>query len=96
MSKRTVLALAFCTVWGSAHAANVEHGKVLYQANCTSCHNTSVFTRPDRRVNSLPALEAQVGRCKSARGLDWSDQDIADVVAYLNADFYHFAQGSKP
>jgi mono/diheme cytochrome c family protein len=96
MSKRIVTALTFCTVWGSAYAANVEHGQVLYQGNCTSCHDTSVFTRADRKVNSLPALEAQVGRCKSARGLDWSNQDIADVVAYLNANFYHFAQGGKP
>ncbi len=90
-----MIALTLCSAFAAAQAANVEHGKILHASQCTSCHNSSVYTRSNRMVTSLPGLEAQVGRCKMARGLAWSDQDIADVVAYLNADFYHFGAESK-
>lgn len=70
--------------------ADVSNGKALHENHCVRCHDSTVYTRPDRRVDDLPALEAQVRRCDSALGTTWFDDEIADVVEYLNAEYYKF------
>ena len=74
-----------------ALAANIEHGKILYEQHCTRCHDTRVHTRPDRRIGSVEALKNQVKRCELNQSLKWPQPDIDDVVAYLDATFYKFA-----
>jgi cytochrome c peroxidase len=71
-------------------AAEQEKGSALYQQHCVSCHGSEIYTREDRKVNSLPGLQRQVQRCETALGLRWFDEDIGDVAAYLNESFYHF------
>jgi mono/diheme cytochrome c family protein len=78
-------------------AANIENGKKLYEAHCTTCHSrmtggdgSLLYTRKNRRVNSLDALNNQVRRCESNLELKWFDEDIEDVVHYLNTRFYRF------
>ncbi len=73
-----------------AMAADTGHGKSLQQENCMSCHDTAVYTRQDRKVTSLAGLDKQVRRCELSLGLKWFDEDVADVVAYLNDAFYKF------
>lgn len=65
-------------------------GKALYEKSCTGCHGTEVFTRENRRVNSLESLEKQVKQCSLAAESMWADDDIGVVVAYLNKGFYKF------
>jgi mono/diheme cytochrome c family protein len=77
-----------------ALAANIEHGKTLVEQNCTRCHDSRVFTRPDHKIRSLDALKAQVERCESNVPVDWPQQDYDDVVAYLDATFYKFGGGA--
>jgi len=70
---------------------NVANGKTLFTAsNCNRCHGTEVFTRPDRKVTSLSGLEAQVRRCDSNLNTNWFDDEIIDVTAYLNQQYYNF------
>ncbi len=71
-------------------AADINNGKQLQQKNCMSCHDDSMYSREERRVNSLPALRTQVQRCESTLGLKWFDEETDDVTAYLNQTFYHF------
>jgi len=71
-------------------AADIENGKKLQQKNCMSCHDDSMYTRDNRRVNSLSALRTQVQRCESTLGLTWFDEEVDDVTAYLNQSFYKF------
>lgn len=73
-----------------ALAANIEHGKMLYEQNCTRCHDTHVHSRPDRRIGSLEALGNQVKRCEQGQTYGWPQSDIDDVVAYLDKTFYKF------
>jgi hypothetical protein len=46
----------------SAYAAELPgdsaEGKRLHDANCMGCHDTSVYTRKDRLVQSLDALKS--------------------------------------
>jgi mono/diheme cytochrome c family protein len=70
-------------------AANLDNGKALVDANCTSCHDERLYTRPDRRVTTLDGLNKQVRRCELSLGLKWFDEDIDDVAAYLNQTYYH-------
>jgi cytochrome c553 len=74
---------------GSLHAADVSHGKSLQQENCMRCHDDAMYTRENRKVTSLDGLKKQVMRCEQSLGLQWFDEDVADVTEYLNATYYH-------
>ena len=77
----------------SAHAAlpgDTAAGKKLHDANCSGCHDSSVYTRKDRRVNSLDALKAQLQGCGHIAEKHFSETEQQDIVKYLNDRFYHF------
>ncbi|RRQ22777.1 cytochrome c family protein [Thiohalobacter thiocyanaticus] len=71
-------------------AADIQAGKNLHDQHCMQCHDSGVYTREDRRVNSLAGLTKQVRRCEQSLGLKWFDEDIENVVQYLNQNHYHF------
>lgn len=71
--------------------ANGDHtGKALFEANCVSCHDASIFTKADRKVHDFSELDAQVRRCDANLGDKLSDQDITSVIDYLNSSYYKF------
>jgi len=74
----------------AAPPGNSTEGQRLHQANCTGCHDSSVYTRPDRKIRSLDALEHQVEGCGHAAKKEFSAAEIHDLVLYLNNRFYHF------
>ncbi|MFO7604232.1 MAG: cytochrome c [Gammaproteobacteria bacterium] len=95
--RRTMIGLLLCLGAGLAQASDVERGRILHQENCLHCHasmyggdGTTIYVREDRRIESLSALEHQVQRCQDSLGLPWPEDQIADLIAYLNATFYHF------
>ncbi len=71
-------------------AQAIQHGKEIVQKDCTRCHGDEVYTRSDRRVKSLAALSKQVQRCKENVGAQLFDEDVNDVVKYLNSKYYKF------
>ena len=71
-------------------AIDVNHGKSLQQKNCMSCHDDGMYTREERRVNTLDALRNQVQRCETNLGLQWFPEDVDAVIEYLNTSFYKF------
>lgn len=75
---------------GSLQAADIENGDDLHFTNCTGCHDASVYSRDDRRVRSLSQLGTQVRFCKDSLGLTWFDDEVNDVIEYLNQTYYHF------
>jgi len=87
----TLLLAATLTAASSlSMAADINHGKSLHQANCTSCHDDSIYTRKDRRINTRGALDLQIRHCEQALSLQWFDEDVDDVAAYLNDSYYKF------
>ena len=73
-----------------AGAADLAKGQALVQQHCMACHDNGVYTRPNRRVTSLPGLQKQVRRCELSLGLRWFDEQINNVTGYLNESFYKF------
>lgn len=71
---------------------NVAKGQRLFaQSSCLNCHGTDVFTRKDRKVHNLQQLEKQVRACDSNLSVNWFDDEIKAVVAYLNHTYYKFS-----
>lgn len=86
------LAIILCLAAG-AHAAvpgDAAEGKRLHDANCTACHDSSVYTRKDHKVRSLPGLGQQVENCTHMAQKEFSPAEKQDIVKYLNDRFYRF------
>ena len=94
----SVVFAALCLVATSeANATDTARGQALHEKNCIACHHSltggrpnSLYTRPDRKVTSVDGLRNQVRRCELSLGLRWFDEDINDVTAFLNQNFYRF------
>ncbi len=86
-----IFALSLSSAVFAADDAPLAHAKQLHDDKCMSCHDTKVYTREDRRVNSLQALSGQVEFCmKGAAKADWTPAQTGSVVEYLNQKFYKF------
>lgn len=96
-----MLALSATSAW----AADPEMGQQLYQdvaiertikgqhytdANCETCHQASFYQRDDRKVSSIAALEAYVEGCNTNLDVGWFPDEVADVAAWLNQEYYRF------
>jgi mono/diheme cytochrome c family protein len=92
--KRIILGASLMLLMPSAYAASLPgdsaNGKQLYDANCVECHDSSVFTRKDRHVQSLDALKEQVANCTHMAKKQFSASETEDLLKYLNDQFYHF------
>ena len=87
----------FILLASASITSNAEDGKKLHDTHCQACHvgmtggdGSLLYTRDNRRVTSLEKLENQVRRCESNLELKWFDEDINNVVEFLNANYYHF------
>lgn len=92
-----VIGMALAVSQVSYAAGDAKRGKALHDENCVSCHanalggdGTAIYTRPDRKIESFEGLQKQVMRCKTALGVSWPQDQIDDVVTYLNESFYKF------
>ncbi len=99
MKKILMLALPCALMAGAtaALAADAANGKVLHDRHCIDCHSgmvggdgTLLYTRKNRRVKSYDGLLKQIDRCDQSLGLKWFPEDVQDVAAYLNREFYKF------
>jgi len=84
--------ILFCLAL-SAQAAlpgDSAEGQKLHDAHCVSCHTSSVYTRKDRQVKSLGALNEQLGECTHAAQVTLSETEQKSIVKYLNERFYKF------
>ena len=72
-------------------AADAERGRRLHDEQCTRCHDAGMYTRQQRIVKSYAALRERVQQCELAAELMWFEEDVDDVAAYLDREFYHFA-----
>ena len=83
-----------------SYAANaaLKNGKLIEETKCYACHakksgfgnGDRIYTRADRKVTSYSRLKSMIATCNSELRLDLFPEDEADVVQYLNQQFYHF------
>jgi len=73
-----------------AHAQNVERGRQLYENHCQTCHTPQVHGRKNRMAFSIGDLREIVDRWQRNQKLNWSREEIEDVVQYLGTTRYHF------
>jgi len=73
-----------------ALAADLDNGDELHMDSCTGCHDSQLYTRAERKVRDLAGLGRQVRFCKDNLGVPWFDDEVDDVIAYLNHEFYKF------
>lgn len=77
---------------------DLANGKKIDQQKCYACHakksgfsnGDMIYTRSDGKVKNLQNLKTMVSRCNSELRLDLFPEDEADVVAFLNKQFYKF------
>ena len=74
----------------SSYAADVENGSELHAESCTQCHDSAAYTREDRKVHNLDRLGTQVRFCKDNLGVAWFDDEVDDVIEFLNKEYYHY------
>ncbi len=103
MKKILLAATVICLTGGPVLAADPDTGKELYDEvqiertyqgehrtdiDCETCHDTDFFSRSDRKVTTYAKLEAMVEGCNTNLDVGWFPEDVADVAAYMNSEFY--------
>jgi len=102
--KSLVLAMALSPL---AFAADIELGRELYEetefektingelmtdATCTSCHVPNDFTKPERKAQDYRGIHWWVNACNQAMNTAWFPEEVDDVTAYLNQQYYKFPE----
>ena len=82
---KTVLALTLIVCSTTAHSAELVlgdavKGKQLHSQDCVACHDSSVYTRPDR-IKSLSGLEQRV--------LHVCDHEFLVLLFMIQAQYKH-------
>ncbi len=85
--------VALAAATGAARAemelfGNAARGEKLHAKHCTTCHDTRLYTRPDRRVKSREGLMAQLDICNSNLNTRFNNEQVDDIVKYLNDQYY--------
>jgi len=73
---------------GYVQSEEVDRGKLLYENHCGACHTTEVHKRGNRKVNSLVDLSRMVIRWQYHLKLEWSFDEVSQVMSFLNQRFY--------
>ncbi len=74
----------------AARAGDPDRGRYLYELKCGSCHSESVHSRDHRKAESEAEVREWVRRWSDYLQLGFGEEEIEDVVAYLNLAFYRF------
>jgi cytochrome c5 len=74
----------------SALTEQLAEGKELNTDNCTKCHNTSVYTKKDRKVKTLEVLTKRVQGCNSKTGAGLDKDELEALTLFLNTEYYKF------
>jgi cytochrome c2 len=86
----SLLILLMPSAYAASLPGDAANGQRLFDAHCTKCHQTDIFTRKDRKIQSLDALNEQLVGCAHAAKVDFSASEMQDLLKYLNDQFYHF------
>ena len=91
----SIHALSQATPFAKAEGAS---GKKLFdQHKCNSCHasmlggdGSTMFTKANHKIKTPESLKTQVQTCSTNLGLMLFEDDIENISAYLNKNYYKF------
>ena len=93
--KRSAAALAplIALVLASAAqaAGNADRGEGLHRA-CLGCHGTELYQQGRAKVRTSAALRKEVIRWNDRMNPKFTKQEVDDIVAYLERDFYRWSR----
>ncbi|HXZ47571.1 MAG TPA: cytochrome c [Usitatibacter sp.] len=95
----TASVLIACALLGTApfaSAADVQRGRSLYELRCGGCHAVSVHGRAKREARDPGDVRHWVKRWGDYLHLQWGEEEVDDVAAYLDATYYHFSCDKPP
>ncbi|QWD91575.1 hypothetical protein [Polynucleobacter sp. MWH-Braz-FAM2G] len=97
---RCIAAFSFSALVVTSAYANPDlaNGKTIDKQKCYACHakksgfgnGDMIYTRTDGKVKSMADLKKMVSLCNTELRLDLFPEDEADVIAFLNQQFYKF------
>lgn len=95
MPRASALALlALLAAAFSAQAQDARRGRQIYETHCLSCHYEHVHERAPERstVHSLKELRKETALRARFTGVRFTQEDLDDVVAYLDQSHYRFGR----
>lgn len=75
---------------GPALAAGDPAKGAKLHDDCLGCHGTELYVPPRAKVKTLTALKKETEKWNDRMNPKFTRQEIEDLVAYLNRDFYKF------
>lgn len=69
---------------------DARSGSKLHSQSCTACHDSSVYTRNNRKVSTINGLEKRVAMCSTNLNTNYTEDQNSDVVKFLNDSYYKF------
>jgi len=85
-----ILVLYTGTAWTQNKEPAPSRGQLLYENHCTSCHDSVVHVRANRRAKSSADVAYWVQRWSFDTGLGWKADEIDAVTQYLMRRYYKF------
>jgi len=82
--------LAGAPAGSSAELPDLARGRALYENHCIVCHTQTVHRRRAPLPLAADDLRYIVALWATQQGLNWSREDIEDVVYYLDRTHYRF------
>jgi len=73
-----------------ANSADPQRGLMLYETQCTGCHDSVFHLVGPRVAQSYDGISSEVARWAETIDLEWTKEEIADVTEYLNTQFYKY------
>jgi mono/diheme cytochrome c family protein len=100
MANRWMFALLSVCFWipaiaNAQPAGDTPRGYLLYTTHCIACHNTKIHWRDKKLASDWGSLNAEVRRWQGLAGLQWRDDDVAEVAHYLNNLYYHYPENTR-
>jgi len=75
---------------GAQAAPDPDRGRALYESHCIVCHTSKVHRRFPPAAIDREALRFIVRVWVEEQKLRWSNEEIEDVVYYLDRTHYRF------
>jgi mono/diheme cytochrome c family protein len=84
------LGVAGLALTAAGYPADPERGRILYSVLCVQCHTESVHGRQRRAAKDYDEVRQWVRKWNNNLGGFWRSEEIDDVTAYLNDQYYKY------